>query len=360
MKKAIFIVITLVLCTVCIAGATRWNIRARATSDWFGGDNLRNIPLQWMRAVDPLIAMGSNPGTGHIFYVDSGVTNAGDGSDWENAKATLDEAVGLCAHNRGDIILIAQGHTEALGAAADEVDIDVNGVTVEGLGSGTLRPLFDYTDYETGAFAIGAENVTIYNLVFKANTPDVNDAIDIESAGDYARVIKCDFIVESAGTDEFQDCISLGDAADFVTIEHCMMDMQGGAAEAGIHMDYDTEGMIIRHNFIRGDYSAACIQGDTTLSTNLLIEYNTLWNGDTAALNTVECIELLTGTVGIIQENKLVTNVATVNVAMVGDAVFLFNNWYNEDAGIDKTGVAWHVYDANDTIVNSVAVSGDD
>lgn len=359
MKRRYLFLIVVTLCSVAFGLTYSGEYYRQHMSDNLSGNPNTDPLYLHMIEVDNLIGVNGPIGTGQVFYVDSGVSSEGDGSSWTKAKDTLDEAVNLCTAGRGDFILVAQGHTEAMGAAADEVDINVAGVTVIGIGNGTLRPLFDYTGDVTGAFAIGAANVTITNLVFKANVPDVNDAIDVEAAGDNSYIANCDFIVVTAGTDEFSDCISYGDAADNGTVQGCLFDMEDGAAEAGIHMDFDTDGMTIRGNTIRGDYSAACIQGDTTLSTNLMILDNILWNGVTANLNTVECIELLTGTVGIIKGNFLACNVATVDAAMVGDGVFLFDNWYNEDAGIDKTAVNWHVYDANDNIASSVTPSGD-
>ena len=48
---------------------------------------------------------------------------------------TLDAAVALCAANNGDTIFVAPGHAENL-AAANAVDLDIAGITVEGIGNG--------------------------------------------------------------------------------------------------------------------------------------------------------------------------------------------------------------------------------
>jgi len=308
-----------------------------------------NDPLKmFIREVDNQIAQG----TGQTYYVDSGVAHEGDGSSWVKAKDTLDEAVDLCTADRGDIIYVAQGHSEAMGAAADEVDIDIAGVTVIGCGSGTLRPLFDYSAGDTtGAFTVGAANVTILNCVFKANILEVNDAIAIQAAGDNCRVAYCDFIVETAGTDEFFDCILLGDGADNCIVEDCLFDMANGAADHGIFLDYDTDGMIIRNNIMRGDYAVACIKGDTTLSTNLFILDNILWNGLTNDLNAQPVIELLTGTGGICKGNFMACDVADVAVAAVGDKMYEFANWYNEDMSFAAAGVDWAASAASPTSV---------
>ena len=87
----------------------------------------------------------------------------------------------------------------------------------------------------------------------------------------------------------------------------------------------------IRRNKIEGDYSTACIVGDTTLSTKIDIDSNLLINGSTGNIGTEPGIELLTGSTGIVRNNYIVCNLATKLAAVVGDTVMLFENYYNED-----------------------------
>jgi hypothetical protein len=77
---------------------------------------------------------------GQAFYVDSAAgSNSYDGTTWTNAVATLDYAVGLCTAGRGDIIFLAPGHAET-GTAAAMAALDVAGITVQGVGAGSLKP----------------------------------------------------------------------------------------------------------------------------------------------------------------------------------------------------------------------------
>ena len=109
-----------------------------------------------------------------------------------------------------------------------------------------------------------------------------------------------------------------------------------GDAVRAIYLDADTDNGVIRNNFIQGDFSTACIGGDTTASTNILIDNNILINGSANDLGTVECIELLTGTTGYIRNNLLVCNVATPDLAIVADTCILSGNRYSESiAGAD-------------------------
>jgi len=115
MKTIKVFILMLCLAGICFAGSTSVNIAQKPTADWFKNGGTKDLGWRWMQEADALLSMGSNIGTGTIFYVDSGVTNAGDGSNWNNAKATIEEAYDLCTANAGDVILVAQGHSETLG-----------------------------------------------------------------------------------------------------------------------------------------------------------------------------------------------------------------------------------------------------
>jgi hypothetical protein len=297
------------------------------------------LGLRWMDQVENILALNIRLGTGHIFYVDSGVSNAGDGSSWSNAKATLDEAVDLCVANRGDVILVAQGHNEAVGTGADAVDIDMAGVTVIGLGTGSLKPTFDYDDYDTGTFAIGAANVTIVNLRFRASVTDINEAIAVEAGGDYFTCLHCDFgFAETAG-DEFKGAaIAFAAGADYGTVDDCYFNSGLQAAVCAVKLSGACIGTTIRDCLMYGDYSTANINGVTAASTYVNILNNILWNGGTNDIGTEPVIEMYTGSSATIAGNFCVCNLATKAAAIVCDKAMLFGNYYNEDLSSAGTG----------------------
>jgi len=271
-----------------------------------------------------------NVGTGNIYYVDSAVgsdTYTGTKKAW--ATATLDAAIGLCTEDNGDVIYVMQGHNESL-TAADGVDCDVSGVTIIGLGHGSLMPTFDY-DAAAGVFVIGADNVTIVGLRFRTSYNAVVNAIDIEDGVDYTYIINCQFGFAETATDEFNDAINFGDASNYGLVQGCYFDAGLQAAVSAIYLDYDSIGTIIQDCTIMGDYSTANIVGDTTLSQNLIIRRNLLWNGGTNDTGTEPCIEMLTGTSAIICDNYIVCNLATKAASIVCDKALLFENYYNED-----------------------------
>jgi hypothetical protein len=266
--------------------------------------------------------------TGNVFYVDSGVAASGDGSSPALAVSTLDAAVALCTANNGDKIIVLPGHAETL-IAADQIDLDVAGIRVIGLGVGATRPTFTYT-VAAGEITVGADNVTIENIRCVSSVTAVLKAINVEAGVDYTTIRGCEFTVEATGTDEFNATIYFEDNNTGFLVEGNTIHMGLGGAVAAIHMDADTSYGQIIGNYITGDYSTACIVGDTTLSTNILIKGNLLVQGVGGNIGTEPAIELLTNTTGIIADNYIVCNVAAPANSIVADQCFLFENYYTE------------------------------
>ncbi len=286
------------------------------------GVSLRNVPVY-----------ETHPG--RVYWVYNGtalLVGQKAGSDQNKGTfdapfATVDYAIGQCTANRGDIIMVKAGHNENF-AGADAVDVDVAGVSIIGLGNGTDVPTFDH-DATASELVIGAANVLVENLRFRPGTNAVTNAINVEAAGDRYTIRGCRFADAEAATDEFADAIIVEAGADEGVIENNFFDAAAQAAVAHIELNGAVIGITIRGNTMLGDCSTACIRGDTTLSQKVVIEDNLLWNGDPLAggLNAQPVIELLTGTIGVIQGNRCYTNVAdAVTAAIVADACFISGN----------------------------------
>jgi len=244
--------------------------------------------------------------------------------------STVDEAVGECTANRGDLIVVAPGHTENL-AAADAIDIDVAGVSVIGLGNEGLRPTFTYTN-AAGEVVIGADDVRIANMIFNASVTTVLKAIDIETTNTGAIIENCLFGVDLAGTDEFANAIIIGDQCNGYIIRGNECHQGTAAAVSFIKIDADTDYGTIEKNFVSGDYSTACILGDEA-DDMIKISNNILYNGQATGvgLNSEPCIELHASTTGVIEFNRCYCNLATKAAAIVADDCHLHENYYNED-----------------------------
>ena len=277
-----------------------------------------------------LVGPYQTKGTGSIFYCDAS-GSGGAGTSWTTAKKTLDAAIGLCTHDAGDIILVADGHAENI-STADGADADVRGITIIGMGVGENRPVFSYTN-ANGEIVIGADDVKIKNLVLLAHVTDVTTAINVETGAENFVISGCDFVVDTEATDEFTDAITITANCDNGIIENCNFFMGGGGAQTAIS-NVGGDYLKIIGNNIYGDYAQACVENVTTVALMMLIEDNNLYNGDVSiGLNTEPCIELKSDTTAVIRNNACICNVAIAELAIVAADAHLINNHYNEVEG---------------------------
>jgi len=287
-----------------------------------------------------------NTHAGNVFWVHYGTGSDGNKGTRERPFQTIDYAVSRCAANKGDIIIAMPGHTETItGAAA--IDLDVAGITLLGMGAGTnmAQVVFNHAD---ATVAVGADNVTIRGMRFTSSITAVGVGVNVEADVDYTTIEDCVFDVDATGTDEFNHSIRLVDGNIGALIQRNVSHQGLGGAVAAIHMDADTSFTRILDNYITGDYSTAVIAGDTTLSTNILIQGNKLIQGIGGNIGTEPGIELLTGTTGVIADNYIVCNLATLAASVVADTCFLFQNYYNEDVSGAATGGIIGAASAND------------
>lgn len=287
---------------------------------------------------------------GKVFWVGNNATlvtgerGASDSNDgtYLHPFSTLDYAVGRCAANRGDIIFIRPGYTETI-TAADSVTFDVAGIKVIGLGQGTKMAEIEF-NHANATVSINANDVTLKNIRFNATITSVAVGLNIKAGATDALVQDCVFNVDTVGTDEFSLCIDVKAGCHRTRIEGCTFDMDIAAAVAAVKLTGASDGVILRGNRVFGDYSTACLAGDTTLSTNVDIGNNLLLNGEGGDLNAKPTIELLTGSTGIIYNNYNVCNVAAAINSVVADTCLKFQNKYNET--IATTGINLEVADA--------------
>lgn len=314
--------------------------------------NFDQLLRGWISTLNTDIANASfNLGTGRVFYVDSGVSNGTSATGLTPATATptLDIAINLCEDSRGDIIYVMQGHAETWIVQA--ADADVIGITIIGLGKGSLRPTFTY-NHADAELAIGADNVTITNCRFISTITDVLMGIEVEDGVDYFEISNCSFTVETIADDEFLEAINFVNGNIGCTIINNTFNAAAAGAEHAIFMDADTDTTSIIGNDIRGDYSIACIGGDTAASTDLLIQGNTLINGSLVGddgINAVAAIVLLDSTAGLIANNNIVSDVATGLLMRVADDMTFVNNWITDRDG-DEFGAATESTSASITV----------
>lgn len=356
MKKIFIVVACLLAITSATFGqATNWDISGRPNSDWFSGNNTpRDVAHMWMKAVDPLIAGGAiNAGTGRHFYVDSNVTNEGDGTNWANAKDTWEEGVQLCTANRGDVVWFAPGHAETGSTAG--VDMDIAGVTYIALGYGADRATFSQdTTTDTIIFGADGDGSSIHNMRFIATVTAVAVGVQVEAGCTNWTINNCTFEAETTTVDEFTDTIEILAAADRGTITNCTFFGDPGTnAEPQAAINFlDCDYLQIFGNVFTGDYAVATINNETTASNFINIAGNIVFNGiigGTAGLNALPCVVLHASTSGTIVNNAFFCNVATPDAAVTGADIFMASNFYSETEAIDAIPI-WLADNVNNII----------
>ena len=127
--------------------------------------------------IDPVY--GDSPGLPNVFYVDSGIgSDSNDGRDPAFPMATIDATIAKCTDDLGDVILVQPGHAE-VGAA--EITLDIDGVSIIGVGSGVQRPTVTVAAVING-ISIDGDNCLVENLYFNESTAAATAMIDVVGA----------------------------------------------------------------------------------------------------------------------------------------------------------------------------------
>lgn len=149
------------------------------------GVTIRGVPLQQ-----------AHPG--EVFFVNNssvlakggvGGSNGNDGT-YLRPFSTIDYAVGRCTAGRGDIIFVMPGHAETISSNAI-IALDVAGVCIIGLGTGSARPTLTYTA-AAATIIVSAANVTVTNILHVANFAAITSAYT-NNAGPEFCIDNCEF-----------------------------------------------------------------------------------------------------------------------------------------------------------------------
>jgi len=286
-----------------------------------GGVTLRNLPAH---TVHP----------GHVYWVDSQTGGDGNPGTFGKPFATIDAAIGHCTANRGDEIWVKSGHSEYYDASS-ELDFDVAGVRIIGVGNGRNRPWINISGVTTFIIEVAAANCSLENLVFDFTSPDdsgssnqlFGDCVIYVNAADF-RFVNNEIIM----TDTFGQCYS---AMSATTEAHRMLvdsnyisgSTNTGGAKA-IQFHGAPRGVRITNNIIEGDYSNAALYshyGDLFL--DMLIQGNIILNRQASD----HAIEFLGAGTGWIIKNFILTDAVATSVDP-GSMSATWNSYYDTTA----------------------------
>ena len=284
--------------------------------------------------------------SGSQFYVDSGVgSDSYDGLTWATAMASVDAANGKCTANAGDVIYVAPGHAEAFSAAAGIV-FDIPGVTVVGLGNGSLRPTFTLDTATTTDIDVTGANVTLRNLIFSANFADIAECIDLDAKN--FTLENCEFLDTAADMDfvVYINCDDTANACDGLTVRNCTVISPDVANDHFIAAIEDIDRLTVEDCFIMMGVNdgEAIIEASTGKDfTNCLIRRNAFNRGNTA---NVMCMESdTTANSGMIYDNYVGHLDTATAVPFDVTGAKLFENY--AVGVVDKSGLLLPAVDDN-------------
>jgi hypothetical protein len=155
------------------------------------GISIRGVPL-----------IQTHPG--EVFWVSNASTlmtgqksgSNGNKGTFNAPFATIEYAKSRCTAGRGDIVFVKPGHAETI-ADATTLTLSVAGVAIIGLGIGANRPTLTFSTANTANIPVTAANVTVHNILHKANFLDIASAYTATGTA-----TPTDFVVDSC---EFRD-----------------------------------------------------------------------------------------------------------------------------------------------------------
>lgn len=259
---------------------------------------------------------------GEVFWVDSVNGSNSNKGTFARPFASIDYAVGRCTASRGDIIVAKPGHVETV-TAAGGLDLDVAGICVLGLGSGSLRPTVNFTTAVGADMDVDAANITVVNLLFTGGVDALTGPIDVNAA-DFS-LIGCEY---RDVTGQATDVIVADANADRLWIEGYF---HNGAAAAGGASAIALAGMdnpVIKNFKLVGNFSVAAIDCRTTAVVDLDISNGYIWTKNAADVCIKDTITASTGKIGPSLYLMLTDNAANITEAVTGATFHLFDDVY--------------------------------
>ena len=304
-------------------------------------------------------AMRDNPTTGRIFLV--GKDSLARYNEYTAAYSTYADGVPVvyttvklamaqCVASRGDVILVMQGHTETLSSATAML-LNVAGVSIIGLGKGSLRPTITLGTAAATKIPVSAANVTIKNCIFVANFADIATCFLLTTAPEFV-VDKCEFRDTSAILN-FLAIITttvsvVADGSVFTNNKVALLGTT--AATTPIKILGTHNRLTINDNyFVEAalNNTSAVLNHAALVVTNLEMARNRVFRPSTdTATGALLIVTSSTTNTGMVFDNKVfASDIAAALLVTAGSIYGMFNNLYIGDA--DASGYVLPAIGAN-------------
>ncbi len=248
------------------------------------------------------------PLTGTVLFVDTvnGV-DAGTGVGPNNPFQTL--AYALTQASGYTTIYVMQGSTVTI-SSATSLTLNVANVAIIGLGTGTQRPVFNFTTANTAAIPVSAANVTVRNIRHTANFLSIARAYTVTAVG--FTLDGCRF-VDVSGVLNFLNivnCTGIANTADRLTVtNNTWIGLGTTSVNSLVLSANDIDSLEVSGNFVTSPNTtdAAWITISAGVLTSASIAYNRTYRKNTAT--TAGALVSVGGTTstGILNNNYCLT-----------------------------------------------------
>lgn len=279
--------------------------------------------------------------TGNVFFVDSntGSDTGSSGKSTDVPFATIDYAIGKCAASNGDVIYVFPGHTETI-AAAGGITCDVAGISIIGLGNGNLRPTITWSGTASSCL-ITAANVTLKNIITTISIDEVVSMFAVSAAGVTFDTVDFKEYGAKGVTGQALQFLLTTAAADDLTVMNCRhkQETAGNTAQVWIQLVGTDNSRILNNSIymtVKAATASICISGSTAVVGCDIAGNRIGWLGATVTTP----INLVTGSTGIISDNRVAGGVAVVaDAAITGDMCEMFENYVTNKDGAASSGI---------------------
>jgi hypothetical protein len=224
--------------------------------------------------------------------VNSVVGSNGYPGTWDQPFATLAFAAAYPNLAIGDTIVLMEGHSEAVTAAAG-IALATAGVNIVGLGTGTGVPTINFTTATTATMSITGAYAYINNIKF---TCGIASQVKMFTLGAKSIIFQgCQFAEGTATGLSFIDLVGIvANAVDGLKIlDSYFTNPTNGNMTHAIGLNTVQDGIEIARNYINGNFSLSGIHNVTgQIVTNLNLHDNYVKNSKAAtpALNFVSAV----------------------------------------------------------------------
>ncbi len=270
---------------------------------------------------------------GNVFFVGNlstvpsssvaGVDDPAYGTSPNRPFKTINYAIGKCTANNGDIIYVLPGHTETIKAAGG-ITCNVAGVSIIGLGTGSLRPTITLSTATTATFLVTAANVFVQNMYFDSTGIDaIATAFDVRAAG--FTLDTCEhYFAKTSYVTLIGMTLDSAAHANNLAINNCYIHGDAVANCTNWLQLVGGDSIKFTNNYARGNFttSLGVINNITAAVTQICVSNNILENNTASA---TKVVVLLTGSTGVLVNNRC--GIGSGAAPFTADACHWAGNW---------------------------------